>query len=46
MRKPWVIGLVVQQRNNVRVAPGFYGWLALLTSLASISTVRVPPNTH
>ena len=32
----WALGLVVQRRYHVRVAPGVYGWLALLTSLVEV----------
>ena len=32
----WAFGLVVQRRYNVRVAPAFYGWLALLTTLVEV----------
>jgi hypothetical protein len=32
----WVLGLTVQQRDKIRVAPGFYGWLALLTTLVEV----------
>lgn len=32
----WAIGLTVQNRYNVRVSPGFYGWLAVVTSLVEV----------
>ncbi|QDV33875.1 hypothetical protein [Tautonia plasticadhaerens] len=32
----WALGMVVQKRHHIRVAPGIYGWLALLTSLVEV----------